>query len=150
MRFIFLILVISTIFKKKMWCIEEGMVWFYVCSMQCSWSRRGWSHYFLAGTLIQKTDQAAGIQVLRPEPGSQRHKVRDPDDPDGEENHAFHADKDINVISFFFHHLLHTRNLCCFHYWCCWHQHFSDTKNANVANKNFEHVIKCQCWCRCC
>ena len=40
---------------------------------------------FLAVTLIQKTDQAAGIQVLHPEPGSQRDKVWDPNDPDGED-----------------------------------------------------------------
>ncbi len=40
---------------------------------------------FLAVTLIQKTDQAAGIQVLHPEPGCQRDKVWDPNDPDGEE-----------------------------------------------------------------
>ncbi len=40
---------------------------------------------FLAVTLIQKTEQAAGIQVLHPEPGSQRDKVWDPNDPDGED-----------------------------------------------------------------
>ncbi len=40
---------------------------------------------FLAVTLIQKTDQAARIQVFHPEPGSQRDKVWDPDDPDGED-----------------------------------------------------------------
>ncbi len=36
-----------------------------------------------AVTLIQKTDQVAGIQFLHPEPGSQRDKVWDPNDPDG-------------------------------------------------------------------
>ncbi len=62
--------------------------------------RRGWVIYaqcnipgveevkvtiFLAVTLIQKTEQAARIQVLHPEPGSQRDKVWDPNDPDGED-----------------------------------------------------------------
>ncbi len=37
---------------------------------------------FHAVTLIKKTDQAAGIQVLHPEPGSQRDKVWDFNDPD--------------------------------------------------------------------
>ncbi len=40
---------------------------------------------FLAVTLIQETDQAAGIQVLHLEPGSQRDNVWDPDVPDGED-----------------------------------------------------------------
>ncbi len=40
---------------------------------------------FLAVTLIQKTKHATGIQFLHPEPGNQRDKLWDPDDPDGEE-----------------------------------------------------------------
>ncbi len=40
---------------------------------------------FLVVTLIQKTDQATDIHVLHPGPGSQKDKVWDPNDPDGEE-----------------------------------------------------------------
>ncbi len=40
---------------------------------------------FLAVTLVQKIDQAAEIQVLHPEPGSQRDKEWNPNDSDGEE-----------------------------------------------------------------
>ncbi len=41
--------------------------------------------FFCSVTLIQKTGQVAEIQVLHPEPGSQRDKVWDPNDPDGGE-----------------------------------------------------------------
>ncbi len=40
---------------------------------------------FLAVTLIHKTYQAVVIQVLHSEQVSQRDKVWDPNDPDGEE-----------------------------------------------------------------
>ncbi len=40
---------------------------------------------FLAVTLIQRTDQAYGIQVLQSEPGSQRYEVWDPNDSEGKE-----------------------------------------------------------------
>ncbi len=43
--------------------------------MQCSQREEDEVIIFLAVTLIQKTYQAAGIQVLHPEPGSQRDKV---------------------------------------------------------------------------
>ncbi len=54
---------------------------------------------FLAVTLIQKTDQAAGIQVLHPEPGNQRDRVWDPNDPDGEDLLVFYSDKAPQVNS---------------------------------------------------
>ncbi len=62
----------------------------------------------LAVALIQKTDQAAGIQVLHPEPDSQRDKVWDPDDPDGEDRHVIYSDKAPQVYSLIFYNLLHT------------------------------------------
>ncbi len=43
----------------------------------------------LAVTLIQKLEQAAVIQLLHLDPGSQRDKVSDPDNPDGEECQVF-------------------------------------------------------------
>ena len=36
---------------------------------------------------------------MHPEPGSQRDRVWDPNDPDGEDWHVFYANKDLQVIS---------------------------------------------------
>ncbi len=65
---------IYTIFKMKIWCIEEGMIGLYMLSIMFLKFQKIWSLLF-AVILIKKTGQATGKQALHPEPGSKREKV---------------------------------------------------------------------------
>ncbi len=56
----------------KMLCMEEGAVELYMHNMM-PWNGRGWGYTFLAITLVHRTEQAAGIQVLQPELGSKQY-----------------------------------------------------------------------------
>ncbi len=78
-------------YENMCFVLRDSGHMYYIQKEAVVYERRyGWSIYtqcnvpgvkedevtiFLADTLIQKTDQAAGIQVLHPELGSQRDKV---------------------------------------------------------------------------
>ncbi len=78
-------IIMSCVLYLRRRCGEKKVWLSYIHSEWCLQSWGWWCDYFLAVTVIQKTEQTAGIQAMYPETGSQRDKVWDSDYPDGKE-----------------------------------------------------------------